>query len=199
MAAYLSEIASYPEPKSSLARVLWQNGTRVPRIIELGSGCGIVGSEVVQSCPESDILMTDLPEAMNILEYNVDKARSISNGSKVETAVLDWDAALLDSNSKRRYDVVFVSDCTYNSDSIPALVRTLLALVERSPTALIVVSMKIRHDSEAIFFDLMATAKFYEIDHVKISLPDRPRQERGQPLEAVDICIYSRNSLTEDG
>lgn len=192
LASYLSYIVSQPKPTSSLAEVLKHSERHVPRIIELGSGCGIVGLEVAHISATSDVLLTDLADAMDILKFNVAKARHASKCGKVATAVLDWDDALPDEVSELGYDVIIVSDCTYNTDSIPALVRTLVALVERSPAALIVVSMKVRHDSEAIFFDIMANAELAEIDHIKASLPDQRRRETGQSLEMVDVYIYGR-------
>jgi len=177
---------------------LLQSTTHCPRVIELGSGCGIVGLELAHTYPTSDVLLTDLPEAMAILNHNVQSARFASERGQIATTVLDWDNALPDEVSSKHWDVIIVSDCTYNSDSIPALVKTLISLVERSPAALIVVSMKVRHDSEAIFFDLMAGAKLEEVDGVKVSLPDRQRKGSGQPLEEVYIYIYGRNS-SDDG
>lgn len=190
LAAYLSHIVSQSKPESRLAGVLSQ--PHAPKIIELGSGCGIVGLELAHLCCESNIFLTDLPDAMEILSYNISHSTTkfSSRTGRITTAVLDWEKALPDDIYKTKFDLIFVSDCTYNSDSIPALVNTLTALIKRSPAALIVVSMKVRHESEAIFFDLIADAGLIEIDHVKIALPDRQRQAVGQSMEAVDIYIY---------
>ena len=199
LASYLSDMVSQPKAPSPLFEIMRGSRNHVSRVIELGSGCGIVGLEVTRECVGMDILLTDLPEAMGILNQNVGEARSASQCGEVATKVLDWNYALPDEVFRARYDVIIVSDCTYNSDSIPALVKTMAALVEKSVDALIVVSMKIRHDSEAIFFDLMAAARFTERDHVRISLPDRQRQETGQSLEIVDIFTYAPNIQVEKG
>lgn len=178
----------------SLAKILKNNTSHTPRVIELGSGCGIVGLEVAHLCPVSDVYLTDLPETMDILNHNVSKAKFTSTRRRVATAILEWDKPLPDDVAKNYYDLVIVSDCTYNSDSIPALVRTLAALIANSPAALIVISMKVRHDSEAIFFDLMAEAGLIETESTSIELPDRIRQETKQPLEAVDVYVYGKNA-----
>ena len=194
LAAFLSHTLSQPNPGSPLARSLSQSKEHAPKIIELGSGCGIVGLELAFLCPKNDVLLTDLPDAMDILNHNIDEARFSAKTGKITSAILDWEEPLPSEILRRRHDIVVVSDCTYNSDRIPALVNTLTALIRRSPNALIVISMKIRHESEAIFFALIAAAGLAENDHVQVALPDRQRQKVGRPLEAVDIYVYKRNA-----
>lgn len=192
LATYLSHVVSQPESMPSLAKTLKDSTSPSPRVMELGSGCGIVGLEIAHLCPMSDVYLTDLPEAMDILNHNIIRAKFSSTGDRVAAAVLDWDEPLPDNVAKNRYNLLIVSDCTYNCDSIPALVRTLTALIANSPAALIVVSMKVRHDSEAIFFDLMAEGGLVETDSVTIELPDRIRQETQRPLETVDVYVFGK-------
>lgn len=194
LATYLSHTVSQPKSMPSLAKILKHNTSHTPRVIELGSGCGIVGLEIAHLCPAGNVHLTDLPETMNILNHNISKAKFTSTGRRVTAAILEWDKSLPDDVAKNHHDLVIVSDCTYNSDSIPALVRTLVALIATSPAALIVISMKVRHDSEAIFFDLMAEAGLIEFDTTSIQLPDRIRQVTQQPLEAVDVYVYGRDT-----
>lgn len=178
-----------------LASIFEKTDGHGPRVLELGSGCGIVGLEIAQLCPQSDVFLTDLPEAMEILNFNVREVTgSISNISNIATAILDWDDTVPMLIQKAEYDLVIISDCTYNSDSIPALVKTLAAVVDASPTASVVVSMKVRHDSEAIFFDLIGAAGFVKAEHCAITLPDRQRAEGDEALETVDIYVFSRNN-----
>ena len=187
---------SQPAPLSPLTKVLKQSAPHTPKIIELGSGTGIAGLELAHLCPTSDIMLTDHPQAIDLLNSNLSKAKSASTskGGKIVSSILDWDQPLPDEISRMHFNIVIVSDCTYNSDSIPALVKTLDALIERSPTAYIVVSMKRRHESEAVFFDLMADeAGFVELDCVEIVLPDRGREEIGLALEEVGVYLYGRD------
>lgn len=179
-----------PRPISDLAKLLQRTTPRGPRILELGSGCGIVGLLVADLCSTSDVLLTDLPEAMDMLNHNVEYARFVSSKGKLATAVLDWNEPLPERVAKQGSDLVIVSDCTYNPDSIPGLVQSLSSVAEVSPDLLIVVSLKMRHDSEAIFFDLMAGADFVEAEHTAVPLPDRYRDETGQELEVVHVYVY---------
>ncbi len=198
LVAFLTTLALQPRPTSDLAKLL-RTSTRAPRILELGSGCGLVGLQVADLCSTSDVLWTDLSDAMEILNRNVERARFISSSGKLATAALDWDEAVPELVAKKRFDLVILSDCTYNPDSVPGLVRTLSSVAKSSPNALVVVSLKLRHDSEAIFFDLVADAGFVEAEHAAIPLPDWYRSDSGQELEVVEVYIYRSRKSVEDG
>ena len=188
-----------PKPVSDLAKLLQGSAPRGPKVLELGGGCGIVGLHVAGLCSTSEIFLTDLPDAMDILNQNVKSAMSASSIGKVATTVLDWDGPLPERIGIHRFDLVIVSDCTYNSDSIPCLVKTLSSIANKSPDALFVVSLKVRHDSEAIFFDMMAEAEFVETEHTSIPLPDRYRSETGQDLDLIEIFVYRSRSSVQYG
>ena len=179
-----------PRPKSNLARLLQKSNPQDISILELGSGCGITGLHIADLCSRSTALLTDLPDAIEILDRNVEFAQSVSSGYKLATAALDWNAPVPEMVAKQRFDLVVLSDCTYNSDSIPGLVKTLSSIARNSPHTFIVISLKVRHDSEAIFFDLMARANFIRAEHTAIPLPDRCRSQTGQDLEVVEIYVY---------
>ncbi|MCJ1471887.1 hypothetical protein MMC13_000528 [Lambiella insularis] len=158
------------------------------RIIELGSGCGIVGIALAQMLRRCQVILTDLPEAMEMLDLNMPVAQLLY-GSKLRKMPLDWAEDLPPSLHSMEFDFVLVSDCTYNSDSLPALVRTLSALTSNSPRALVVVSMKVRHSSEAVFFDLMVDAGFAkDAGPVKIDLPGATQSPK--EVETIDIYTF---------
>ena len=160
-------------------------------MLELGSGCGIVGICLAKLLPRSDILLTDLAEAMELLALNIAAAeKSLASETTLNRLPLDWDCPLPSEVRDRRYDLVLVSDCTYNSDSLPALVRTLSAIILQSPETMIVVSMKVRHSSEAVFFRLMVDAGIVSFQHDVIVLPDDIREQQRQELEHVDIYTF---------
>ncbi|KAI9750572.1 MAG: hypothetical protein M4579_006422, partial [Chaenotheca gracillima] len=98
------------------------------KVIELGSGCGIVGLGLAQTLPHCSVLLTDLPEAEDIVGSNMARLDA-AQASSVEFAVLDWDAAIPPAIGQTIFDLIVVSDCTYNPGSLVALVRTLTALV----------------------------------------------------------------------
>ncbi|MCJ1306452.1 hypothetical protein MMC25_000094 [Agyrium rufum] len=144
----------------------WQNGRSLSeilskrpktlRVLELGSGCGVVGIAFAQLVKKASVLLTDLPEAMPILQHNVSKAKGLAAQSTLQSQVLDWenDEALSQLLDVQKFDLILVSDCTYNTNSIPSLVKVLEKLVIGCRPH-IFLATKTRHDSENLFFDLM--------------------------------------------
>ena len=161
---------------------------RPAQIIELGSGCGIVGIAYGQMLPRCNVLLTDLPEAMDTLELNRVQARCPTE-TTLEQCILNWDNPL-PAEARKHYDLILISDCTYNSDSSPALVRTLKSLLMESPQALVLVSMKMRHASELIFFELMREVGLVEEEQTKILLPDQWREQCGLELEQIEVYLF---------
>lgn len=132
----------------------------------------MVGISFAQLVEETQVILTDLPEAQEIVERNIHQA-SLAKGSTVVFEELDWDAELPShlNSSSSSIDLVVAADCTYNSDSSPALVNTLARLANISPKLTVAIAMKMRHSSEEVFFDLMATAGFLETKTITYSLP----------------------------
>ncbi|KAK8185913.1 putative methyltransferase-domain-containing protein [Phyllosticta citribraziliensis] len=160
LAAFFDKIVAMQfESSPLLVSTLSSASYRKLNVLELGCGCGIVGISLAQIIPDCHVWMTDLPEAREIAQKNISTMNpAMASSARFET--LDWDKPLPQVIEHQVYDMIVVSDCTYNPDSSPALVKTLLALVARSPKAIVVLAMKVRHESEAIFFELMAKAGF---------------------------------------
>ena len=162
------------------------------KVLELGSGCGIAGIAFAQLWPQCQIFLTDLPEAMDVLATNIGKAAP-AVGTKLSCALLEWGEAPPEALRSIIFDVVLVSDCTYNSDSIPALVKTLSMTAATSPNVLILISLKVRHSSEAVFFQLLIAAGFRELGHTSVSLPTQGRSATDQALyDQIEIYEYQR-------
>ncbi|KAI4217651.1 MAG: hypothetical protein LQ351_000247 [Letrouitia transgressa] len=131
---------------------------------------------------------------METLTHNVNHSSPLPC-SKLNSKPLDWNCSdtglqtLLDSID-RNVDLVIVSECTYNPDSIPALVNTLRRIMDKNTRGRlpeevpgIYVATKVRHPSEAVFFDLMAEAGFNIVEHLTTAMPDALRKANGLPLE----------------
>lgn len=192
MVAYLKDItstkldATVPSQTARLLRA--QNPARLS-VLELGCGCGMVGIALAQMRPRCEIYLTDLPEAMGILEQNISVAQP-AEGSSLTSTTLDWYDEVPFRIRETVFDVILVSECTYNSDSLPALVKTLSSLVSISMEARIILSTKVRHSSEAAFFEMMLAAGFIELEHSSIKLPDPLRSQRGDLLELVEMYVF---------
>lgn len=162
-----------------------QNGPPL-RIIELGSGCGIVGIALAEMLPQCSVLLTDLPEVEDIVTRNIAAARVAPN-SGIEYRNLDWDEGPPEDLSSTRNDLILISDCTYNADSSSALVSVLHQLVQKTPEAIILAGLKRRHDSETVFFDLMQSAAFDILYKDHVQLPSQHEE-----IDQIELYCYGR-------
>ncbi|KAJ5935205.1 hypothetical protein N7466_004752, partial [Penicillium verhagenii] len=152
--------------------------------VELGAGCGIVGIALATMLDHCNVVLTDLPEVEKIVMLNLEEAH-LQPSSSVEYKNLDWDEPPPDLCS-RPIDLILVSDCTYNADSLPTLVSVLDRLVRTSPDAMVLVALKRRHESEAIFFDLMKSAAFVA-QPTTVPLPSQHEQN-----DTIELYCYRR-------
>ncbi|PGH10360.1 hypothetical protein GX51_00117 [Blastomyces parvus] len=169
----------------TLQRLFYERKDTPLRVIELGTGCGIVGIAIAQIVPHCSVLLTDLEEVRDIISRNLEFA-TLARLSSARFQVLDWDESVPEEIAQHGYDLIVVSDCTYNADSLPALVQMLTALVQISPSAIVLVALKKRHDSEEAFFDFMKNAGF-EIDSRAVA----PLPNLDSENESVDIELYA--------
>jgi hypothetical protein len=159
-------------------------------VIELGCGVGIlgVGLSMLLIAGKStekftfesgyQILLTDLPEAEERARANIarNKVKLADEPRAKAVAIdyenLDWEdgrnGAFGEEAQARTWDLVMLSDCTYNVDVLPALVGTLSALHEANatrhtaapasgqpPATHVLLATKPRHESEKLLFGLM--------------------------------------------
>jgi methylase of polypeptide subunit release factors len=113
------QIAALKNPYSTLAKALLSPASE-PRlhVLELGTGCGMVGIAVAQTVSNSEVLLTDLPEAREIVERNIQSAVE-APGASLAFMELDWDADLPDDlqSTSGELNLIVAADCTYNPDS----------------------------------------------------------------------------------
>lgn len=152
-------------------------------VLELGAGCGIVGiSLAIGFADVKKLLLTDLPEATEIIQKNIS---SMYLPSSLKHQVLDWSSPLPSNVSDTKWDLVVVADCTYNPDVVPDLVQTLKRLAEGNKYVVVLLAMKVRHESEMVFFDLMKTSGFDMKEKCKIPLP-----VLGGEDEEIEIFLF---------
>ncbi|KAJ5412158.1 uncharacterized protein N7487_006517 [Penicillium crustosum] len=173
------------EPKIPALKRVLSNARNTPlQVVELGAGCGIAGIALASMLSNCSVLLTDLPEVEDIITRNINAAQ-LAPMSSLQYQNLDWDDPP-DELCPQPIELILVSDCTYNADSLPALVSTLDRLVRTSPEAIILVALKRRHDSETAFFDLMQSAGFTVVqDSVEI-----PSQH--DDVDEIEFYCYSR-------
>ncbi|KAI9900490.1 hypothetical protein N3K66_004752 [Trichothecium roseum] len=175
-------------------------------IMELGCGVGILGLGLSSLLPafhhrtrDCLVLMTDLDEARAQAESNISHLLS---GRKTATVVplsyenLDWEDGRVGKfgpavTAAGRWDLIVISDCTYNVDMLPALVETLSALHAAGKGAeggtKVFLATKPRHSSERALFDLMREHTWDTLAKQVISLP-----VLGQEAETVELYLFQK-------
>jgi len=78
----------------------------------------MLGIAIAQIVRGAKVVLTDLPEAQDIVERNISHIQT-AEGASLAFQELDWDVDVppnLQSPSSR-LDLVIAADCTYNPDS----------------------------------------------------------------------------------
>ena len=177
-------------------------------ILELGCGVGILGIGLATVFPQlrkeglekCTIMMTDLDEAEERAESNMRRiATSQSNyGLSLLYENLDWEdgrrGIFGPEAASRCWDLIVISDCTYNVDMLPALVETLSAIESSSKNneggatgTKVFLATKPRHASERAFFDQMADHKWSVECSQILKLP-----VLGNEDESVELYLFQR-------
>jgi SAM-dependent methyltransferase len=191
LTAYLDRVVALRSVHEAplLEKVLSSATYKKLNVLELGCGCGVVGIGLAQTVPDCDVLLTDLPEVDELVARNIEVANPAMS-SKIEFAPLDWEAPLPLKVASRTFGLILVAECIYNSDSIPPLVDTLERLIQRSPKAVVLISTKVRHESEDMFWDLFHSKGFQKKSQTSLPVPGEPGYGYGDSAPAVDVYIY---------
>lgn len=187
---FLEQLVAGAEKSMPALSMLLNSGKSSLQVVELGAGCGIVGIALATMLANCEVLLTDLPEVSEIVTRNINEASPRSSAS-IKFQTLDWDDPT-PNLTRGPIDLILVSDCTYNADSLPALVSVLDRLVGGSAEALVLVALKRRHESEAIFFDLMRSAGFVS-QQAKVPLPAQWEQ-----VDQIEMYCYQQESKVEE-
>ncbi|KAK4164583.1 putative methyltransferase-domain-containing protein [Cladorrhinum sp. PSN259] len=172
-------------------RSLLQSRTPL-KILEIGCGIGTLGIAMARilghqasNLPTPQILMTDLPEAEERARANIARQPDTAIPSSLDFESLDWEQGKLgifrEKVQSQKWDLVIVSDCTYNTDTLLSLVQTLSAVHRHSSSSeekeggkkgpKIFLATKSRHSSERQFFDLMVGDGWTIEEEAEVDLP----------------------------
>jgi hypothetical protein len=184
------------------------------RILELGSGVGTLGlglTAILQACKQPQrsagfyVLLTDVVEARERATANICRLRAapdrrqegIANDQlTIEYEVLDWEDGRVGKFAtaivSQLWNLVVLSDCTYNTDTIPSLVETLSSLHkcqigQGATETRVLLATKPRHSSETVAFELLAAASWKVLERATLPLP-----LLGHEDQSVEIYLYEK-------
>ncbi|KAM5346371.1 hypothetical protein ACJ41O_009376 [Fusarium nematophilum] len=189
------------------------------RVLELGCGVGILGvglgavyPKLHSSSPgDCTILMTDLPEAeararANMRRLENSHLRFQENPVRMLYENLDWEEGRQGrfgpQVQSQPWDLVMLSDCTYNVDMLPALVETLSAIhatnLRHFPagepfTTKVFIATKPRHESEAALFQLLDKDGWYNVHKQVMPMP-----VLGGAPQAIELYLFDKSGLSDD-
>lgn len=176
---------------------------------ENGAACESTDNDVPQAAEaeSSDeleigsVLLTDLPDAeemtrVNIVPYSRHQKPDVHKSLPLDFESLDWedgkDGVFGPRAGSISWDLIIISDCTYNVDMLLALVKTLSALHGSSlrpekTGPRVMLATKPRHSSEKALFNLMDGDGWAIVEYAKQPLP-----VLGMEDEAVEIYLFEK-------
>lgn len=164
------------------------------------------GSQASEAEPSEEVeigsvLLTDLPDAeemtrLNMAPYSRHQKAVAHESLPLDFESLDWedgkDGVLGPRAGSTAWDLIIISDCTYNVDMLPPLVKTLSALHRSSSRPgqtgpRVMLATKPRHTSEKALFYLMDGDGWAIVEQAKQPLP-----VVGLEDEVVEIYLFEK-------
>jgi predicted nicotinamide N-methyase len=112
------------------------------RILELGSGCGLVGSMIAKFFNDIEsLIVSDFEEiVISNLEYNVKLNANPRNQSKIKVMEIDWFKSLENPQylSYLEIDVIIASDVIYSPDLVIPFLSVLNSLCQQSQKQIVI-------------------------------------------------------------
>ncbi|XP_030746216.1 protein-lysine methyltransferase METTL21D-like [Sitophilus oryzae] len=153
--------------------------------IELGAGVGCVG--LTAACLGANVLLTDLPPIIPLLETNLLLNNQLfkREDTRVKVASLPWGS----TNITHKPDVILLADCIYYRDSIDPLIETLRSL--SGPQTTIILSQEIRESEKQ-----KACWKYF-LENVQKHFKSYvvPLEEQNDEFRSPDIVVIKFTSL----
>uniref|UniRef100_UPI00398F8AFB EEF1A lysine methyltransferase 3-like n=1 Tax=Pristiophorus japonicus TaxID=55135 RepID=UPI00398F8AFB len=146
------------------------------KVIELGSGTGIVG--ILATLLGGDVTITDKPNIMTQIENNVCINIPTACRQRIKVRPLKWGED--HTNFLTDYDFVLGSDIVYSSVTYPALVETLRHLVKQGGAIYLSTEIREKNGSTSFHEELLP-------QHFNCQVVDN--------LEDKDIIVYKMTKI----
>ncbi|KAH6827276.1 putative methyltransferase family protein [Perilla frutescens var. hirtella] len=172
-AAALVALLDRQTQSTSLSCLTTTNSRRL-RILELGSGTGLVGIAAAALLGAS-VTVTDLPHVLPNLQFNVNGNAGIvePRGGEVRVAAVSWGDVQQMEGVGREFDVILGSDVVYHDHLYEPLLQTLkffLTRGEREEREVVFVMAHLkRWKKESAFFK--RANKFFDVEIIHRDSP----------------------------
>lgn len=186
-----------PIIRNPLSTLFKSQENRPLRIIELGSGTGLVGIAAA-ALLSANVTVTDLPHVLPNLRINVEansKLLQVNLGAKVNVAVLSWG---VDEDMKavgREYDLILGSDVVYHDHLYEPLIKTLRFFLlgndgrdKKNKVAFVMAHLK-RWKKESAFFKM--ARKHFDVDIIHSDPPSHGARVGVTVYRMVGKCCLS--------
>ncbi|XP_057955307.1 uncharacterized protein LOC131149141 [Malania oleifera] len=149
---------------SPLSAALLANRSRL-RVLELGSGTGLVGIAAAAILGAA-VTLTDLPHVLPNLQFNADaNAESLTlHGGAVDVAPLRWGEESDAEAVGREFDLILCSDVVYHDHLYDPLLKTLRFLLGGEEKVVFVMAHLRRWKKESAFF--RKAKKMFEVERI---------------------------------
>lgn len=187
---------------------------RPRRVLELGSGLGLVGMSFAHALLRSEedldykerrkIILTDLPTAIPLLEYNLQQNQHLFSKNLLDVEPLRWSLENpLDqvsggnSSHEQPYDCIIASDVLYNEQYIPELVSTTKRLLHPTKGIFILAVRWRKPEMERDFFR-GSGLEWELVDNVRCCCP-LDWKIFGDPCNAQSNTYFHQTQIMKNG
>ena len=117
---------------------------RNQRIVEIGSGTGVVGLQV--AALGGHVTLTDREEYLDLINYNIEKNRAFLTGTAQAKTLFWGDELDPDDHCFQKLDFIIVANCVYHSIEMDHLIQSICYLCPEESTACLLCCYELRND-----------------------------------------------------
>ncbi|XP_043699270.1 protein-lysine methyltransferase METTL21D-like [Telopea speciosissima] len=159
------------------------------RILELGSGTGLVGITAAATLG-ANVTLTDLPHVVPNLQFNVDANYNTLtlHGGSINVAALSWGEAKDMESIGCEFDLLLASDVVYHDHLFDPLLKTLQFYL-RNNTVFLMAHLKRWKKKDSVFFK--KARKLFDIGMIHSDPPS--------PGSRIGVVVYRFKCKCQDG
>ncbi|XP_010265640.1 PREDICTED: protein-lysine methyltransferase METTL21C [Nelumbo nucifera] len=151
------------------------------RILELGSGTGLVGIAAA-AILGADVTITDLPHVLPNLQFNADANSSTFavHCGTIKTASLRWGESADMESIGREFDLLFASDVVYHDHLFDPLLKTLQFFLTGENKLVFLMAHLRRWKKDSVFFK--KARKLFNVEMIHTDPPS--------PGSRIGVAVY---------